>query len=172
MGLVPFGVIYGPQILTGRHRAPGDASFYRPFLSDLLNLGGNHPVYGGLLARFGLPYHDPDTDAERFMGSSVPVWALAAAGFWLLWRGRRWASMPRRALLAAAAAAILCTALEFKLARHIWPWIVVFYAVPGAAAIRTPFRSEIVALLPIAACAAVALDAVLGRARGAIGRRA
>ncbi|MGH7212462.1 MAG: hypothetical protein ACREF1_13490, partial [Acetobacteraceae bacterium] len=65
----------------------------------------------------------------------------------------------------------LCTALEFKVARHLWPWAVVFQVVPGAAAIRTPFRSEIVALLPIAACAAVTLDAVLGRARGAIRRR-
>ncbi len=101
VGLMPFCVIYGPQILSGRHRAPGDAELLSP-----VPVGPAEPrrqpsgVQGPARAGSGCRTDDSDTDAERFMGSSVPVWALAAAGLGLLWRGRRRASMPRRALLA------------------------------------------------------------------------
>ena len=159
IGLMPFAIIYGPMIATGEHRGIPDVAHFHPFLSDLIYLGDNHPVYAPLYARFGLPYSDPDTNAERFLGYSIPVWLLAIAGVTLLLR-RRAASLGQRALLCAAAAAALVTALEFIYPGNVYPWTLVLDIVPGASAIRTTFRSQIDALLPVSALAAVALDAI------------
>jgi|GEM_PF-3058490 hypothetical protein len=171
VGLVPFALIYGQQILIGTKRAYAETNAYRPHFSDLLNLGnfsnllrpGNeHAVYGPFLDAIGVPGPPGDGLVERCFGSSPPVWILAIAGGIVLWR-RRDATVPEQALLLAAAAAIAVTLLEFRYSRHVWPWLLVMKFVPGANAIRTPFRSEIVALLPISALLALALDTVLRR---------
>ncbi len=154
LGLGPFFWIYGAQILHGPRWGLGMAYHYRPVLSDLLNLGPEHPVWGGVLLWFGVPALREDSLGERMMGFSPPVWVLAGLGFWLL-RGRRRAEL--RALAWAAVAAVAVILLQFDYGLHAYAWRVAAM-LPGGGAIRTSFRSMLVILLPVAALVAIALQ--------------
>jgi hypothetical protein len=164
-GLVPFVLIYWMQLLHGVGRDPGEAKYYSAFPSDLINVWPSHPLYGPMLARLGLPQPNDDTMLERSMGFTPLLWLLAVVGFGFAWVHRRDAAAIPRLLLMAVVATLLGTALELR-GGHAWPWgVVVFHVVPGASAIRTPFRSQIVALVPVCAIAAYGIDGLL-RHRG------
>lgn len=165
-GLLPFLWIYGPEILHGRRRSGWDVYMYRPMGTDVFNLGDNHPVWGGFLAYFGIPDASGGPNVERFMGQSPPVWLLAILGFGLLFVGFDRLRPGRRALVYAALATAIGTALQFRYLPQIQPWQVILRLVPGAAAIRTTFRSELVAMLPISGLVAYALHRI---GRGAAG---
>ncbi len=143
-----------------------DVRDYQPLMSDLLNLGAGHPVWGRLLAPFGLPVVT-EVIGERQMGASPPVWLLAALGLGvLLRRGWRGLSVGQRGLLLTAIAVALGTAAQFRyLDRFGTPWYLVWLYVPGAQAIRTTFRSQIIAMLPIAGLVAIAIDAAMRQVR-------
>jgi hypothetical protein len=161
-GLAPFIWIYLPQILAGRRRDGWDAFSYRPMGTDFFNLGDSNPVWSGVLAAVGIPDPAGGPNVERFMGASPPVWLLAAIGLVVLFRGGRLAG-GRLAMACAACAVALGTALEFRYSAGSQPWQVVLRIVPGASAIRTTFRSELVAMLAVAGLVAVALDRVARR---------
>lgn len=164
VGLGPFAWIYGAQILDGPRRSTRIGDFYRPLGSDLFNLGRDHPVWGGALGLLGIPGGDPSSLVERMMGASPPVWVAACLGLVWLWRRRGGLSAGRLALMFGAFAMAGITLAQFRYGGRLWPWRLVFEYVPGAAAIRTSFRSQIVAMLPLAGLAAFGLVAV-GRRR-------
>ena len=159
IGIVPFAYIYHGQILYGQRRPWQNIFFYHPYLSDLLDLGERNALYSPLLKHVGIPVVPSEIIAERFFGSSPPVWLLCLAGAVLVAAGWRGANGAARALLLGFVATAVVTFAEFPYGTW-WPWRLVLN-LPGASAIRTPFRTEIVALVPICALAALALDRVV-----------
>ncbi len=154
LAATPFLWLYLPKSAeTGMH--PFGATLgYLPHPADILNVGGDNLLFGGLMTRLHAAW--PDTfiaGGERLGGLAPPLLlAFLAACLWC-WRAApfRGRGFVRAMCLAAIAAWLL--SLDYGWV-HPWRWV--YAAVPGAKAVRVVARLQLFLVVPVVAVVGVA----------------
>jgi hypothetical protein len=141
----PFLSVFAASWLAGDERPYWAVLYYAPRPLDAFNVGTGNLLWGRLVHLLG------NTQEGEFMLAQTPI---VAAVFLILlfsaWRDRRSAApdMRMRAILAGGIAAVLLAPLAFKIG-SVSGWWLLREAVPGARAIRTPYRIQLALALPL-----------------------
>lgn len=154
LAVAPFVWLYLPKSAeTGMH--PFAAAFgYLPRPTDVLNVGGDNLLFGGLMTRLHAAWPKKFVAyGERLGGLSPPLllaFLAACAWCWLAapFRGR---GLVRALCLASVVAWLL--ALDYG---HLQPWRWIYAAVPGAKAVRVVARIQLFLAVPVIAAVGVA----------------
>ena len=159
LALTPFFVTYLPVLReTGSW---GWQQTYRqvPYLTEIVTSGAQNWIWGDLNAWIiGPRGFRPETSFGLPLGSLLAF--VAALGWLVLARRAEPASEPIRDLRFLRRAALTVPVIWLLLLNlgPLTPWRLVFELVPGAGAVRNPFRFNSVLALPIIVILAVGLD--------------
>lgn len=146
-------------------RGPAEVASYSGPVYAYLVAPEENPVWGGATA--GLR-DDLERIPEKTLFPGIVIVALAVAGLWSSTYPRR-----TRIALAAAVAVISVLALGFKEEGGLlWPYRVVYEALPGWEGIRTPGRLITFSSLGLALLAAAGTELAMRAARTRTGARA
>jgi hypothetical protein len=162
IGIVPFVLIYGPVWMSGERRAFSAILHFTPVFSDIVNVGPHNWAWRWL-TRAGL-VGGPGRPIGEFELGFTPV-VLAVCILMTIVSLRCWwkASHPREArtciVVALGLALGTCWLVQLEYF-GLRPWYLVWSLVPGASAVRTPFRFQIVLNLVAALLVALALDRI------------
>ncbi len=141
LALIPLALPYMRAASDVGLRTYANVTWYLPRLWSWVFLGRESRFYGWMYQFAAI--HDTAEGQEHRLGIGLISTIIAIAGLWL---GRR---RPAIQLLSAVAITIV-------LLSTIWPngtslWIIVYYAAPGAAAIRGVSRIALMLLIPAGA---------------------
>ncbi len=149
LAFAPFVVLYLPVLLAGAERPYGLINFFAPRPDKLLDLGGGNLMWGWLARAIGS--RTPEHMGPEWSLAQTPVVAVVcgATVVWL-WRRRRAGSGDARvAMLLAAGVAVAVILPLLVRVGTVSLWQGVWAIVPGARAIRTPFRFQLVLAFPV-----------------------
>jgi len=163
IGIVPFLVLYVPVLLGGHSRSFAEVASNMPDWRDLANLTPYNAIWGGVLERLGIAGRPDRPMWEVELAFTPAVLALFAIGLIWLAPGLRRRPVPDRILFVGGLAVIFLWLLQMDFF-GVRPWEAVWALVPGATAVRYPYRSQLVANLFVALVVARLL-AQVGRAR-------
>jgi hypothetical protein len=165
IGLVPFLIIYGPIWFKGYRREFGEVLYYAPAFSDIINLGRSSWMWRWLMVETGI-LGSPERQFGEFELGFTPGVLIVAIVMTILLLRTSWVRTTTKAietrtvaLTAIALALFACWLLQLSYF-GLRPWHAVWALVPGAAAVRTTFRFQIVLNLATALLVAVALDRI------------
>ena len=169
VGIIPFVIVYGPIWLHGYRRSFHEVLHYAPSFSDIINVGPQNWAWSWLLRHLrivGLPNR---VDGEIDLGFTPGVVAACAAATIFAMRSWRQTASHTADTRTVAAIALGFSLVACWLLQLSWfglqPWYVIWTLVPGASAVRTTFRFQIVLNLGAAMLAALALDHIRHRLR-------
>jgi hypothetical protein len=164
IGIVPFLIIYGPVWLQGHRRDFSDVVYFSPAFSDIINVGRGHWAWGWALRRLGV-----DGGADRPRGELelgfTPGVAMVCV-LMMIVTLRSWLRTPpnrtdaRTVVTIALGLSLIACWLAQLSYFGLRPWYAIWALVPGAAAVRTTFRFQIVLNLTAALLVAMALDRI------------
>jgi hypothetical protein len=163
-GVVPFLALYLPVLLAGHSRDFAEVASNMPDWRDLANITPGNAVWGGILKWLGIAGRPDRPVWEVELAFTPAVLAIFAVGLASLVGRLRGAPDGRDrifVMLGTAVVIVWLLQMDYFGAR---PWHAVWALVPGAKAIRYPFRSQLVANLFVALLVARIL-ADIGRAR-------
>jgi hypothetical protein len=165
IGIVPFVLVYAPVLLEGHTRTFADALGATGRLTDLVNVGPHNLVWGAVLER--LPGYPADRlrDPQAWRVVTPLVLLTALTGVWTLRR-----RPDRDTTLALFWTMLVLLVLPLRVG-DLTPWWLVLHTVPGASAIRFPWRLELLNVAVATALVAIVLS-TLSRARTTAGRAA
>jgi hypothetical protein len=146
----PFAVIFLPALLAGAERSYAEVRTYTPGPIALTDFGGSNLLWGWLTRALDPARTAGWISGETSLALTPVVVALALAAIVWLWRRRRAGTLDARMalLLAAGVAVVVIAPLLLRVGMHsLWRYVWTF--VPGARAIRTPFRFQLVLALPV-----------------------
>jgi hypothetical protein len=144
IGAIPFWKIYAPIIAQFSGRSY--SQYEGPVLADLINVGTNNVLWGGLLERLTIVPKDLLQHGEHVI-AVTPVLMLAfVLCAWAVWR-KRVLSEPenrtlRGAVLGCSFAVLVMTVSMVKVGEYSLFWFV-WHLVPGASALRSGTRAQI-----------------------------
>ncbi|THD64544.1 MAG: hypothetical protein E7813_16485 [Bradyrhizobium sp.] len=174
VGLAPFFYTYLPVLLQGRRRAFSEVREFSPRFADIVNIGDINWMWTKLFRTLGISDLTRRPRAEVSLGYTPGVAAVCVLFMIVAWR--RWC----KNAVALSARDTVLLAIGFTMITYwllqldyngFMPWRIIWTIFPGAGAIRTTFRAQIVLNLGAALIVAAALDALLlqgynvGRAR-------
>jgi len=144
--LTPFLMTYLPVVLEGRRRSFADNMLYAGWITDLINVGAGNAVWGSIVA--GLPGYPAERlgNGEAFLAPTpLLMIAMIAGTVFVARHGMRHPVELRfqgRLILALAITSLALMALPIQAGGYSlwWP---VWKFVPGASAIRVPYRLQI-----------------------------
>ncbi|MBL8836049.1 MAG: hypothetical protein JNL66_07375, partial [Alphaproteobacteria bacterium] len=165
---VPFLIVFGRAWAAGESRPYWAVLIYAARPLDAFNVGGANLLWGWLAQLTGRVSSPAELSAE-FSLAQTPVVA-AVFLILLIWTWRRHTRQAGElrvpAILAGGVAAIALAPLAYKIGT-ISGWWLLRQIVPGATAIRTPFRIQLALALPhwfvIVAGAALLREAMAAR---------
>jgi hypothetical protein len=165
IGIVPFLVIHGPVWLKGHRRAFSEVLHFAPAFSDIVNLGPGNWMWRWLMLAAGILGPPERRFGEFELGFTPGVLIVVIVMTILLLRSSRArttanAVETRTVVLTALALALFTCWLAQLSYFGVRPWYAIWALVPGAAAVRTMFRFQIVLDLAAALLVAVALDRI------------
>jgi hypothetical protein len=164
IGAIPFWKIYAPIIAQFPGRSY--SQYEGPVLADLINLGTNNAVWGGLLERLQIVPKDLLQHGEHVV-AVTPVLMLAfVLCAWAVWRNRVLAEPEDRSLRSAVLGCIFAVAVMtlsmVKLGEFSLFWLV-WHLVPGASALRSGTRAQIMTNGFVVVVVAIVLARLLQR---------
>jgi len=160
IGIIPFVWLYVPIVLSGYRHNPVAVRFYMPWMTDIINVGKGNLVWGHVLQTAQIADQPQRPLIEVELGYSPGVFILwisfTAILFFQHFRGPRTPDRDRL-LLAVGLALIVGWLIQLN-----WfglrPWRAIYHLVPGATAVRTTFRAQIVDNLMACILVAVCMD--------------
>ncbi len=163
IGIVPFLIVYGPIWLQGFRRAFSEPVHYAPAFYDIINVGRANWLWGWLVTSGIIgAAHRPSDELELGFTPGVAILYLVIITLALRTRRRtepQEIDAKTAVVIALGLSLVTCLLLQLR-----WfglrPWYVVWALVPGASAIRTTFRFQIVLNLIAAILVALALDRI------------
>lgn len=164
VGLAPFFYTYLPILLQGRRRGFSEVREFSARFSDIINIGDINWMWTDLFRNWGISDLTGRPRAEVSLGYTPGVAAIcllfmvAASRHW--WKNTGAPGARDTVLLAVGFTMIVYWLLQLDY-NGFMPWRTIWAVFPGAGAIRTPFRSQIVLNLGAALIVAAALDALL-----------
>src|SRR5262249_21030962 len=171
-GIVPFLVLYVPVVLAGPSRGFAEAASTLPEWSDLANVTPENATWGSTLQRLGITGQADEPVWEAELGFTPTLLVVFLVGLAVLTAQIRASPRPQRAGEVREAAADRIFVLLGAAVIVLWlfqmdyfgmrPWQAIWAAVPGAQAIRYPFRSQLVANLFVALVVARVLAGTAG----------
>jgi hypothetical protein len=175
VALVPFLWLYLPGF---REMGPRPWAFVLgllPSLPDLGNVGPGNLMWGGFVERFVPPGRDFGHEQSYGVPLGLLSLFLGTVGFLFFFRNEEWFGSPNRqwnasCLRALALAVLISWALLLAWGDHSL-WRGVFRLVPGASAIRAPFRFQVVLFLTIVVVAMFGLAGLWRATKGKAFRR-
>lgn len=171
IGMMPFLAIYGPVIAQQRGRTFDEVLHYAPVWSDFLNVGANNLVWGRILGAFEKSSY---LQIEVCMGYAPALLLLSLLAIGWLFVSRDIGDdrmRDRLTVLKAAAISLIVISMALMDFGGFRPWYLIWKLIPGAEAVRTIFRYQIV-LMPFAiAIVAFAIDRCVTASRAFAGRR-
>lgn len=164
VGMVPFLVLYVPVFLAGHSRDFAEVASNMPDWRDLANVTPGNLVWGGFLKWLGIAGRPNRPVWEVELAFTPGVLAVFLGGLaCLAAQLRRQIEISDRFLFMMGVAVVVLWLMQMDYF-GVRPWRAVWAAVPGAKAIRYPFRSQLVANLFVALVLARVL-AAWGRER-------
>ncbi|MBX9774016.1 MAG: hypothetical protein K2Y71_06345 [Xanthobacteraceae bacterium] len=164
IGIVPFLTIHGPVWLQGHRRDFSEVLHFAPAFSDIVNLGHSSWMYRSLMLSTGI-IGPPERRFGEFELGFTPGVLIVVIGMMIMLL-RSWIRPASRAVetrtvtvIALALALFVCWLLQLNYF-GLRPWYAIWALVPGAAAVRTAFRFQIVLNLAAALLVALALDRI------------
>lgn len=150
VGIIPFLILYLPVILSGRSRDMAEVLSNAPEPRDILNVTPGNWLWGDLLQLLNVVGRPNRPVWEVELGFTPVVFAILVLTIIALLttlRGGSGRDMDRdRWCVVFGVAVLLSWLLELDYF-GIRPWVAVWALIPGASALRYPFRSQIVANL-------------------------
>lgn len=144
-GIVPFLLLYLPVFLSGHSRSFAEVESNLPEWRDLANVTPGNAVWGGILSWLALTGQPGRPVWEVELALTPTVLAVFAVGLVaMVIRLRRHPGDRIFVMLGAAVVIFWLLQMGYLGVR---PWRAVWALVPGAKAIRYPFRSQLVANL-------------------------
>jgi hypothetical protein len=148
-------------VLAGHRRTFSEILGNAPDARDILNVTPGNFLWGGLLQSLGIAGRPGRPTWEVELGHTPAVLALIAGAIAVAaWRVRRDSDRDRLVLALALAVVISWLVQLDYFGVHPWQWLLAL--VPGAGAVRYPFRSQLVANFFAAIVVARALQAIAG----------
>jgi hypothetical protein len=144
--LTPFLMTYLPIFLEGRQRSFADNMQYAGWISDLINVGSGNAVWGSIIA--GLPGYPVERleNSEAFLAPTpLLMIAMIAGAVFVARHGMRHPVQLRfqgRLILALTITSLVLMMLSIQAGGYSLWWLV-WKFVPGASAIRVPYRLQI-----------------------------
>jgi hypothetical protein len=170
IGLVPFAMTYLPVLGELGPRQYKDIMRLMPRATDLLNVGGNNLVWGGLVRTLGIPTGQI-ANGEGSYATTPFVAMVAVAGTLALVFARRTGPLDVHGRVIAG---LLCGGLAVRLvwvnAADISVWRLIRHIVPGAGAIRAVGRLDLAANVILVVAVVLILERAL-RARESLPAR-
>jgi hypothetical protein len=165
IGIIPFGLIYGPLLKSASARDFGEYLFFAPAFSDIANLGANF-VWADLLNKIGLVFNDWSIAGGEKSFALTPILQIFTISSLLIGlRKRYWGAGNHSELMRAIVivAAIVPIALFFVTIKihNYSAFLILTKIVPGAVGIRSGYRAMIVANFFAVISVAFAIDRVL-----------
>jgi hypothetical protein len=155
VAFAPFVAIFLPALLAGAERSYAEVRTYTPGPLALTDFGGSNLLWGWLTQALDSTRTAVWISSEESLALTPAVAVLAIIVVVWLWRRRRGGAQDARTadprtglLLAAGLAVVIISPLLLKVGTHSL-WRYVWTVVPGARAIRTPFRFQLVLALPV-----------------------
>jgi hypothetical protein len=145
-GIAPFIWLYAPVVLAGYTRNIGDHVPYMPWVTDIINVGGYNLVWGHLLEVIHVANQPKRPLTEVELGYSPGVFAIwiTFTAILLARHHREPAAAGRDRLLLACGIALVAGWLIQLNWFGLRPWRAIYVLIPGATAVRTTFRAQIV----------------------------
>jgi hypothetical protein len=144
IGAIPFWKIYAP--IVAQFSGRGYSEYEGPFLVDLLNVSGNNIVWGGLIERLQIVPKDLLYNGEHVIAVTPVLMLTFFLCAWAVWRNRLLSDPENRILrsvvLGCFFAAALMTVMMVKVGEFSLFWFV-WHVVPGANALRSGTRAQI-----------------------------
>ena len=176
IGIVPFLIIYGPVWLQGQHRSFDEVRQHAPVSWDIINVGPHNWAWSWLLKRLGIVRRPDGAHDEVELGFTPGVAVVCVLTSILAVRSWRRATPNDADTRTVAIAALGLALAACWLVQLHWlglqPWYAIWALVPGASAVRTTFRFQIVLNLVAALLVAWALDYIRYRWPGRFGAKA
>jgi hypothetical protein len=164
IGAIPFWKIYAPVVAQFSGR--GYTEYEGPFLVDLLNVSGNNIVWGGLIERLQIVPKDLLYNGEHVIAVTPVLMLTFFLCAWAVWRNRLLSDPEDRVLrsvvLGCFLAAALMTVIMVKVGEFSLFWVV-WHAVPGANALRSGTRAQIITNGFVVVVVAIVLARLLQR---------
>jgi hypothetical protein len=147
---LPFVLTYGPVLLAGGQRSWATVLTFIAPLQSGLDFGGGNLLWGWLTRALGSGRTQAYYHPERSLAPTPLVTVLWAASAAWLWRRRRAGPLaPEQAVLIAAGIATVAIVPLLARVGTVSLWWPVWAVLPGARAIRTPTRFQLVLALPV-----------------------
>lgn len=146
---LPFLSVFAANWLGGAERPYWAVLIYAARPLDLFNVGGANLLWGRLVRLTGRLASPDDLNSEFGLAQTPIVGAVFLVLLWFLWRERRRNAGDLRmpGIVAAGIAAVVLAPFAFKIGTASGWWLL-RQLVPGASAIRTPFRLQLALALP------------------------
>ena len=145
---VPVLAVYLPMVSQGT-RDFAEVLAYSPHVADLIYVPPGTPVWSDLLQTIGPTEYSRMPSGEMALGYTpgfLFVVVAAAVSLCLMKRRPGATRSLDHMAIACVVAALLSWALQLGYSgAHLHPWAIVFRYIPGAQAIRTPFRIQLAA---------------------------
>jgi hypothetical protein len=160
IGILPFLALYAPILLEGRWRNINDHRVYAPWITDIINVGRDNLVWGRLLEAMQIANQPKRPLVEVELGYSPGVFAtwLALTVVLFAQHRRTPVAIDRDRLLLACGIVLISGWLVQLNWFGLRPWRLIYVLVPGAAAVRTTFRAQIVVNLVACILVVVAIE--------------
>jgi hypothetical protein len=144
--LVPFLLTYLPMLLEGRQRSFADNMQFAGWISDLINVGSGNAVWGSIVANLpGYPVERLGNSEAFLAPTPLLMIAMMVGAVFVARNGARHPGELRnqgRLILALTITALILMIISIQ----VWGyslWWPVWKFVPGASAIRVPYRLQI-----------------------------
>ena len=162
IGIIPFGLIYGPLLKSASARDFSEYLFFAPAFPDVANLGANF-VWADLLDKIGLAFSDRSiAGGEKSSALTPGLQILVISSLLIAIRKRHWDAGDQDMLMRAIVivAAIVPIALFFVTIKiqNYSAFLVLMKILPGAVGVRSGYRAMIVANFFAVIAVAFAID--------------
>jgi hypothetical protein len=145
VAFVPFAITYGPELIGGAERPFWAVLIFAPRPRALVDFGGDNLMWSWITRALDETRTTAYMNSEHSLAQTPIVTALFTIVTLRLWLRRRDGRLDTREalLLAGAIAVIVIVPFAFKIG-NVSLWYLIWAVVPGARAIRTPFRVQLV----------------------------
>jgi hypothetical protein len=159
--LTPFLITYLPVLLEGRQRDFAENMVYAGRITDLVNVGDGNMIWGRILEILpGYPEQRLLNAEARLATTPLLLITMIAGMFLVVRHSERYRVGPQfriRLILALTITALVLQVVSIKVG-HASYWWMIWKFVPGASAIRVPFRLQFLTGLTVTLAVLLILD--------------